>query len=641
MPTMDGCEFVRHLRTEPAGATIPVIFCTATYREHEARALAAACGVKELIVKPANPEAVLQTVARVMGTPLPAPVPDPAGACGPAQLQAQVDRLRARVKTLEAANQQLSATIDLGRQLFLEHDPLRLVETYCEEMRRIVGARVAGIGLLGEDDKQLRHFVCKGVNPRAGAVPPPDPGLGLVRRLLREHSPCRVADIAADPSGACFVPPHPRQGSFLGVAIASASSVYGLLYLMDKLGGGEFSPDDERFAVILAALVGVAYRSALHNEAVHRQAARLEREVAERRRAEARLQESENRFRAFMDNSPAFAFMKDEQGTYIYVSKQADQVHFRVKGEFIGRTDFDLWPADVAQNLRDNDRAVLASGQALALTEMVPDADGSLTHWLVFKFPFRDNRGRLLLGGVAVNVTERVQAEEKLRDYADRLQTLSRRLVRVQEEERRLIARELHDEIGQILTSLGFVLDAGPDLTIEDARKKLNEGRGLVDSLLARVRELSVGLRPPRLDHLGLRPALLQLFECYSHQTGVRVGFSHEGIDRRFPAEAETAAYRVIQEALTNVARHAQVKEVRVRVWAEADMLGLQVQDQGVGFDSRAVLAGSHGSGLTGISERVGLLNGDLLIESAPGTGTQLTAQFPLQRAGSVSDGAR
>jgi signal transduction histidine kinase len=132
------------------------------------------------------------------------------------------------------------------------------------------------------------------------------------------------------------------------------------------------------------------------------------------------------------------------------------------------------------------------------------------------------------------------------------------------------------------------------------------------------------------LDDLGLLPALLWHIERYTAQTGVQVVFKHTGMERHFASELETAAYRTVQEALTNVARHARVSEVTVRLWADQHTLGVQVDDQGIGFDPAAALAVSTTGGLVGMRERVALLGGQLAVESAPGSGTRLTAEFTL-----------
>jgi signal transduction histidine kinase len=227
---------------------------------------------------------------------------------------------------------------------------------------------------------------------------------------------------------------------------------------------------------------------------------------------------------------------------------------------------------------------------------------------------------------------------ERMRAAHDRLQMLSIRLVEVQEAERRHIARELHDEIGQILTGLKLLIEAGT-LTQDVTRvhASLKEAQALVNELMTRVRDLSLDLRPISLDDLGLLPALRWHFERYIAQTGVQVVFKHSGIEgRRFASQIETAVYRVIQEALTNVARHANVDQVTVRLWADGATLEVQIEDQGSGFDPDAVLSGSTSGGLSGMYERVIPLGGRLIVESRPGAGTRVTAEIPLSGSSEV-----
>jgi PAS domain S-box-containing protein len=236
------------------------------------------------------------------------------------------------------------------------------------------------------------------------------------------------------------------------------------------------------------------------------------------------------------------------------------------------------------------------------------------------------------LVGTAQDITELREAEQAMRDYAGRLQTLSRRLLEVQEEERRHLARELHDEVGQMLTGLRLILKPTADLTTNAANAEVEKARALVDDLLETVRQLSFDLRPAALDQLGLLPGLLALFDRYTGQTDVRVNFKHQGLDGRLAPEVETTAYRIVQEALTNVARHAEVAEAAVRVWTTGDTLGLQVEDRGRGFDPEAVLGAPRSSGLAGMRERVELLSGRLTIESRPAGGTLITGELPLRR---------
>jgi len=222
---------------------------------------------------------------------------------------------------------------------------------------------------------------------------------------------------------------------------------------------------------------------------------------------------------------------------------------------------------------------------------------------------------------------ERDQLFSEVEAARSRLELLSRRLVAVQEAERRHLARELHDHIGQELTALKLNLDRCADASAG----VIQEARGRVDHLVKLVREMSLDLRPTMLDDLGLVPALHWHFDRFFGTSGVRVNFKHTGVtERRFAPDIETAAYRVVQEALTNVVRHSGAKEVTVRLWTSHNSLSVQVEDPGVGFEPEKALARGVSSGLAGIRERAALLGGRVRIESAPGSGTHLTAEFPV-----------
>jgi signal transduction histidine kinase len=196
--------------------------------------------------------------------------------------------------------------------------------------------------------------------------------------------------------------------------------------------------------------------------------------------------------------------------------------------------------------------------------------------------------------------------------------------VLLEEAERRHIAKELHDEVGQSLTALKLRLQ------VADESEQVLQARALVDELLERVSNLSLDLRPAMLDDLGLLPALVWLFERYTTQTTVKVEFAHAGLEGRLSAVVETAAFRIVQEALTNVARHAAVAQVSVRVWRDGAALSVQVADAGKGFDVAAALAAGTSSGLSGMRERAAALGGKMEIESSDAAGTRLTAELPL-----------
>jgi len=167
-------------------------------------------------------------------------------------------------------------------------------------------------------------------------------------------------------------------------------------------------------------------------------------------------------------------------------------------------------------------------------------------------------------------------------------------------------------------------------LPFEEARTKLEKAQLLVNDLIKRVRGLSLDLRPSMLDDLGLLPTLLWHLDRYTSTTGVEVNFNHHGIEgKRFQPQVETAAYRIVQEALTNVARHARVTQATVHVGCMADTLILEIQDDGAGFDSETAIRAGNSTGLTGMRERTILLGGALNIDSTPGSGTCIIAQLP------------
>jgi PAS domain S-box-containing protein len=242
-----------------------------------------------------------------------------------------------------------------------------------------------------------------------------------------------------------------------------------------------------------------------------------------------------------------------------------------------------------------------------------------------------DYQGRAARVTALRDITERKKAELALRESAQRLEALSRRLLAVQEEERRRLARELHDEVAQVLVGLDYRLEWGRRAQGEQRDAALAAAQGLVRDLARQVRDASLLLRPSLLDDLGLGPALAWHCQRYTEQTGVQVALEPEGLAGRLPAAVETAAYRVVQEALTNVARHARVGQAVVRVRAEPGRLLLAVEDRGTGFDPATVRAAAPGAGLSGMRERVALLGGSLSVVSAPGAGTRLRVELPVR----------
>jgi two-component system sensor histidine kinase UhpB len=241
------------------------------------------------------------------------------------------------------------------------------------------------------------------------------------------------------------------------------------------------------------------------------------------------------------------------------------------------------------------------------------------------------------LFGVLQDIHDLKSAEEELRASSERLQHLSRQLLDAQERERRRIARELHDEIGQGLTAALITLQmVGQKPAAAALAADLHEGAQLLETTLQQVRRMSLELRPAMLDDLGLVPALKWHLDRVGQRTGLRVRLTQSGVPPRVPNEIETVCYRVTQEALTNIVRYARAREVHVEVRREVDAVHLTIADDGAGFDVAAARARADAGGSLGLlsmEERVVLAGGTLAVESAPGKGCRISAHLPLPAA--------
>ncbi len=236
-----------------------------------------------------------------------------------------------------------------------------------------------------------------------------------------------------------------------------------------------------------------------------------------------------------------------------------------------------------------------------------------------------------MLAGQAAVAIQNAWLFEQVRAGRERLQSLSRRLVEVQEAERQYVARELHDEAGQALTSLLFGLsqiEQQADNAPQTARiAKLKE---LTNDIIENLHRLAMDLRPASLDHLGLEPALLQQVRAVSDRNGLIAQFKSIGLDgERLPSEVETALYRIVQESLTNIIRHAQATRVNVLLERRGDRVVVVVEDDGIGFDTEDARCTQAGHlGLAGMQERAEMLGGSFVVESA-GTGTTVVVEVP------------
>ncbi len=389
------------------------------------------------------------------------------------------------------------------------------------------------------------------------------------------------------------------------------------------------------------------------------------RDVTERAQASDSLLHSEARFQAFMDHNPAVAFMKDATGRYVYVNRMWREMFRRPSEDIVGRTDFDYLPHEVALVVRENDAAVLGSGQVREIMEVVPTPDGIRREWIVWKFPFFDQAGRQFVGGVAVDITARVRAEQALREARDRLeldvdqrtadlvQTNRRleeevarrerveidlrgerlaleRLVAYHERESRLTSYEIHDGLVQYVTGALMHLETKANQPASQLAGDSDYQRalGLLRRSLSEARRLISGLRPPVLDELGLVPAIDYLIRDERFGEGLDCHLTvNEEFDDLSP-EISTALFRICQEALTNAQRYSQAHRVDVRLTRTAGTVRLVVEDDGAGFNLDSVSPRSFG--LVGMRERARLLGGRASITSAPQQGTRIDVELPL-----------
>jgi PAS domain S-box-containing protein len=337
MPTMDGYEFVRQLRADPATADTPVIFSTAHYLDREAAALAKACGVEVTIYKPLEPALVLQAVEDALGTAASDKPPEPAS-FDQSHLQLLTDKLSEKTEHLRRTNERLAALVQLGYEIAGEHDTIYLLENFCRAARTIVGAKYAAVAVLDEDGATLRHFLTSGMEPAVaaeiGLIPA---GRGLLGYNLRHGGSLRVRDISQHPMSEGLPPNHPKMTSFLGAAISSSSGNYGSLYLTDKIGFDEFSEDDERLVAMLAAQVGIAYENAKRFEEIQQRALDLEKSVRERQQAEEALREANQTLESLVQTSPLAIVAIDLDGKVKSWNSAAERIFGWTESEVSGQ----------------------------------------------------------------------------------------------------------------------------------------------------------------------------------------------------------------------------------------------------------------------------------------------------------------
>ena len=535
-----------------------------------------------------------------------------------------------RLRALFAAG--LAVTSELSLDALLK----RLVEAAAE----LTGARYAALGVIDASGSELEQFVTHGIGDdlraEIGDLPR---GRGILGVLIREVKPLRLHDLAEDPRSVGFPPGHPPMRSFLGVPIMLRGVAYGNLYLTEKQGSEDFTDEDQELVTLLAGQAAVAIENARLYEASTRWSRQLQslNEVGNALATETDLDKLLDlivrRLRELLDarvvalalpsgseelRFAAVAGADDLLGTRISRSEsKSGKVLERRRSE---RIDSVIDDPEVHQEISRRLAArtgmwvpLIGREAAIGVLE-IHDKEGPDARFS--HDDFRLAEAFATRAAVAVELSHRVA-----RDAV-------RRVVEAQELERTRLARELHDETGQALTSILLGLKPLEEaLAGHPARAALAELREHVVSALQDVRRLAVELRPAVLGDYGLVPAIERLVDAFAEQD-VRVDFHSALGETRLPSDVETALYRVVQESLTNIVKHANAKHISVSLARRESGVAAVIEDDGAGFDQRAVREG--GVGLLGMRERLALLDGRLEIESRPGAGTTVVAEVPL-----------
>jgi signal transduction histidine kinase len=533
----------------------------------------------------------------------------------------------------------VEASVAVGSEASLD----AVLQTTVEVAARLVVARYAALGVLDRTGSHLERLITTGIDDttraRIGELPSDH---GVLRILLREARPVRVADVTKEPHFFGFPPGHPPMRSFLGVPIFVRGIVYGDLYLAEK-EDGEFTAADEEIVTLLAAQTGITIEKVqIHEGAVHwihqlEVLDELTHDVLEKREDVSRLLELvARRLRELIRAREVFISVPAASGRLRVAAADgegdADMVGYGVPSESklarvlargkSERIDSVLEDPEVDQ--------VVARRVGGVAALFVPLVFHERTIGVVSAFNkngpdprFTDDDLRLAeafatRAALAVHLSERVA-----RETVDAI-------LEAQEAERSRIARELHDETGSALTAvlLGLAaIDAAA--TLPEAHQASTALRETARGTLENVGRLAFALRPAALDEFGLVPALKDLSGSLEEQGGPTIELDLDlPAGKRFPAKLETAVFRITQEALTNVVKHAEAKAVHIIFACRERSVVLTIEDDGRGFSPAQVAGG--GLGLLGMRERVASVNGALDIESKRGAGTRLMVEIPL-----------
>ena len=419
MPTMDGYEFVRQLRADPALAEIEVIFYTAHYHEREAYQLAAACRVARVLIKPCEPDEILAAVGQVLacGNGI-AEVPAVAETFDREHLQLITDKLAQKADELQAANDRLTALTELNLQLASERDLHSLLDKVGYGARKLLGARYAVLAVVEKHEAGRVFASTSGIEHGMDLpdLPAPQSDAGPLGEVYRARAAWRGRRTDRDRALRVLPEGYPPADAYLAAPIGSLTQVYGWLCLVDKLGADDFDVEDERLLCILAAQAGRIYETGSLNREVQAHAARLQIEIDEREMASAALRRSEERFRQVAENiQDVFFIFSAYTAENIYLSPAFERIWGR-------KPNLDD-PLDWTRSIHADDRQLVLDHVKRSASVSISDdleyrivlPSGAIRWVLARHFAVRDAQGiAYRVVGVATDVTERKHAEERI-----------------------------------------------------------------------------------------------------------------------------------------------------------------------------------------------------------------------------------
>ncbi len=548
----------------------------------------------------------------------------------------------------------LRRILEMGRTVVSELDLEALLERILHEARALTGARYAALGILDEQRSQLERFLTSGVEPEQHAAIGDLPrGRGVLGVLIDDPRPLRLDDVSDHPRSYGFPLDHPRMRSFLGVPIAVRGEAFGNLYLTEKRDGEPFDADDEEAVGLLASWASIAIDNARAYQREHARRAELEQAVRalEATTAIARAVGGETdlervleliakRARALVAARGLLILLSD--GSVLRVAAIAGTIAedlIAVEVPFEGSVSGHVMTSGKVErlaNVRDRLRFTLAERLDVVTGLFVPLTFRGRAVGVLAAFD-RDggeeftNEDERLLKSFAASAATAVATAQSVAGEG------LRRSIEASERERQRWARELHDETLQELAALKVLL-AGARRARDPAvvQRTLETAIEQIDTEITGLRRLISDLRPAALDVFGVKSAVEGLAERVAGTSGLEIGLeislAHEAghAELRLASALENALYRLVQEALTNVVKHADAQTVTVAIRELDTVVDVVISDDGTGFDAEGQ---STGFGLVGMHERVLLANGTLTVTSTLGEGTTIHACLPVERA--------